>query len=154
MSAEENKALARRELEEVFTQGNLDAAEEIYAPNVIIHQTATAAIPAGEDIHGAEAARQIAAARRRAFPDLQITVQDQVAEGDKVATRFRARGTHLGELAGRAPTGKEVELTGINICCIEGGKIAEHWPQADILGMMRQLGFFPDQERGAGAWSF
>jgi steroid delta-isomerase-like uncharacterized protein len=142
LSADLNKTLARRELEEIFTQGNLDAAQEIYAPNVLIHQSATAAIPAGEDIHGVEGAQQIAAARRRAFPDLQITIQDQVAEADKVATRFRARGAHLGELAGRAPTGKEVELTGINISRIEGGKIAEHWPYADILGMMRQLGFF------------
>jgi steroid delta-isomerase-like uncharacterized protein len=142
LSADLNKTLARRELEEIFTQGNLDAAQEIYAPNVLIHQSATAAIPAGEDIHGVEGAQQIAAARRRAFPDLQITIQDQVAKADKVATRFRARGAHLGELAGRAPTGKEVELTGINISRIEGGKIAEHWPYADILGMMRQLGFF------------
>jgi steroid delta-isomerase-like uncharacterized protein len=142
LSADVNKASARRELEEIFTQGNLDTAQEIYAPNVLIHQSATAAIPAGEDIHGVQAARQIAAARRRAFPDLQITIEDQIAEADKVATRFKARGTHLGGLAGRAPTGKEVELTGIDMCRIEGGKIAEQWPYADILGMMRQLGFF------------
>jgi predicted ester cyclase len=146
-----NKAIVRRELEEVFTQGNLDAAEEIYAPNYISHETATAVRPASEDIHGVEAGRQIAAARREAFPDLTYTIEDQVAEGDKVATRFRARGTHLGELAGHAPTGKEVEVRGINMCRIEGGKIAEHWPHADILGMMRQLGFFPDQEQGVGA---
>jgi predicted ester cyclase len=126
MSAEENKALARRELEEIFTQGNLDAAEEIYAPNYLSHETATAVRPASEDIHGVEADRQIAAARRQAFPDLHITIEDQIAEGDEVATRFRARGTHLGELAGRTPTGKEVEVTGINMCRIEGGKIAEH----------------------------
>ena len=150
-SAEVNKAIVRRELEEIFTQGNIDAAEEIYAPNYLSHETATAVRPASEDIHGVEAARQIAAARREVFPDITYTIEDQIAEGDKVATRFRARGTHLGELAGRAPTGKEVEVTGINMCRIEGGKIAEHWPHADILGMMRQLGFFPDQERGAGA---
>jgi predicted ester cyclase len=129
----------------------IEVAEEIYAPNYLSHETATAVRSASEDIHGVEAARQIAAARRRAFPDLTYTIEDQIAEGDKVATRFRARGTHLGELAGRAPTGKEVEVRGINICRIEGGKIAEHWPHADILGMLRQLGFFPDQERGAGA---
>ena len=149
--SEENKALVRRELEEIFTHGNLNAAEEIYAPNYVSHQTATAAIPAGEDIHGVEAARQIAAARRRAFPDLQITIEDQIAQGDKVVTRFTARGTHRGELAGIAPTGKEVEVRGINMCRIEGGKIAEYWPYADILGMMRQLGFFPDPEQAAGA---
>jgi steroid delta-isomerase-like uncharacterized protein len=150
-SAEVNKAIVRRELEEIFTQGSLDAAEEIYAPTYLSHETATAVRPASEDIHGVEAARQIAAARREAFPDLTYTIEDQIAEGDKVATRFRARGTHLGELAGRAPTGKEVEVTGINISRIEGGKIAEHWSYADILSMMRQLGFFPDQEHAAGA---
>jgi len=146
-----NEAIVRRELEEIFTQGNLDAAEEIYAPNYISHETTTAVRPASEDVHGVEAARQTAAARREAFPDLTYTIEDQIAEGDKVATRFRARGTHLGELAGRAPTGKEVGVRGINMCRIEGGKIAEHWPHADILGMMCQLGFFPDQEQGAGA---
>ena len=91
-----------------------------------------------------EAARQIAAARRKVFPDLQIIIEDQIAEGDKVVTRYRASGTHRGELAGLAPTGKKVEVTGINICRIEGGKIAEHWPYADIVGMMRQLEFLPD----------
>jgi predicted ester cyclase len=151
MSKEENKAIVRRELEEIFTQGNLDAAEEIYSPNYISLETATAVRPASEDIHGVEAARQIAAARRQAFPDLHITIEDQIAEGDKVAMRFRARGTHLGELAGRAPTGKEVEVRGINMCRIGGGKIAEQWPHADILGMMRQLGIFSDREQGAGA---
>lgn len=142
--SEENKALVRRALEEIFTLGNLDAVEDIYAPDYVSHQTATAATPGGEDIHGVEAARQIAAARRATFPDLQITIEDQIAEGDKVATRFTARGTHRGELAGLAPTGKMVEVSGVDICRIEGGKIAEYWPHADILGMMRQLGMIPE----------
>ena len=149
--SEENKALVRRELEEVFTRGNLDAAEDIYASDYVSHETATVSRPGSEDIRGVEAARQIAAARREAFPDLTYTIEDQIAEGDKVATRFTARGTHLGELAGHPPTGKKVEVTGINICRIQGDKITEHWPHADILGMMRQLGFFPDSEQAAGA---
>ena len=149
--SEKNKALVRRELEEVFTRGNLDAAEDIYASDYVSHETATVSRPGSEDIRGVEAARQIAAARREAFPDLTYTIEDQIAEGDKVATRFTARVTHLGELAGHAPTGKKVEVTGINICRIEGGKITEHWPHADILGMMRQLGFFPDSEQASGA---
>ena len=135
MSAEENKAVARRELEEIWTKGNLDAAEEIYAPNYISHQ------PAGdEDIRGVEAIKQFAAGMREAFPDLEITIEDQIAEGDKVVTRFRTRGTHQGELWGMPPTGKEVEITNVSVCRIEGGKMAEEWPAPDRLGMMQQLG--------------
>jgi steroid delta-isomerase-like uncharacterized protein len=136
MSTEEHKALARRELEEIFVaEGNLEAAEEIYAPNYISHQ------PAGdEDIRGVEAIKQFAAGMREAFPDLEITIEDQIAEGDKVVTRFRTRGTHQGELWGMPPTGKEVEVTSVSTNRIEGGKIAEHWTSADRLGMMQQLG--------------
>ena len=136
MSAEENKAVARRELEEIFdAKGNLDAAEEIYAPNYISHQ------PAGdEDIRGVEAIKQFAAGMREAFPDLEITIEDQIAEGNKVVTRFRTRDTHQGELWGMPPTGKEVEITNVSVCRIEGGKIAEEWTVPDRLGMMQQLG--------------
>lgn len=136
MSTEENKALARRELEEIFgAKGNLDAAEEIYAPNYISHQPA-----GGEDIRGPEAIKQFAAGMREAFPDLEITIEEQIAEGDKVLTRFRTRGTHQGELWGIPPTGKEVEITNMSMSRIEGGKMAEEWPAPDRLGMMQQLG--------------
>jgi steroid delta-isomerase-like uncharacterized protein len=136
MSAEENKAVARRELKEIFAAGgNLDAAEEIYAPHYISHQ------PAGEeDLRGVEAIKEFAAGMRQAFPDLEITIDDQIAEGDKVVTHFRARGTHQGELWGIPPTGKEVEITNMSMCRIEGGKMAEEWPAPDRLGMMQQLG--------------
>jgi steroid delta-isomerase-like uncharacterized protein len=136
MSPEENKALARRELEEIFAaKGNLDAAEEIYAPHYISHQP-----PAEEDLSGPEAIKQFAAGMRQAFPDLEITIEEQIAEGDKVLTRFRTRGTHQGELWGIPPTGKEVEITNMSMCRIEGGKMAEEWPAPDRLGMMQQLG--------------
>ena len=136
MSAEENKALARRELEEIFAaKGNIDAAEEIYAQNYISHQ------PAGDDdIRGPEAIKQFAAGMREAFPDLQITIEDQIAQGDKVLTRFRTRGTHKGELWGIPATGKEVEITNMSMCRIEGGKMTEEWPAPDRLGMMQQFG--------------
>jgi predicted ester cyclase len=137
MSTEENKALARREIEEIFNaKGNLDAAaEEIYAPNYMSHQ------PAGnEDLRGLEAIKQFAAGLRRAFPDLQITIEDQIAEGDKVVTRLSSRGTHRGELWGIAPTGREAEVSSVSTNRIEGGKIVEHWTCADRLGMMQQLG--------------
>ena len=136
MSTEENKALARKELQEIFAAGgNLDAAEDIYAPNYISHQ------PAGDEpLRGPEAIKQFAAGIRGAFPDLEIIIEDQIAEGDKVLTRFRTRGTHRGELWGIPPTGKVVEITNMSMCRIEGGKMAEEWPAPDRLGMMQQLG--------------
>jgi steroid delta-isomerase-like uncharacterized protein len=144
MSTEENKALARREIEEIFNaNGNLDAAaDEIYAPNYISHQ------PAGdEELRGPEAMKQFAAGLRRAYPDLEITIEDQIAEGDKVVTRLTSRGTHQGELWGIAPTGREVEVRSVSTNRIEGGKIVEHWTCADRLGMMQQLGII---ERPSG----
>jgi steroid delta-isomerase-like uncharacterized protein len=136
MSAEENKALARRELQEIFAaNGNLDAAEDIYAPNYVSHQ------PAGDEkLRGPEAIKQFAASMRQAFLDLEIIIEEQIAEGDKVLTGFRTRGTHRGELWGIPPTGKVVEITNMSIYRIEGGKMAEGWPAPDRLGMMQQLG--------------
>ena len=143
MSIEENKALARRELQEIFAaKGNLGAAEEIYAPNYVSHQ------PAGdEDLRGPAAIKQFAAGVREAFPDLEITIEDQIAEGDKVLTRFRTRGTHQGELWGIPPTGRVVEITNMSMCRIEGGKMVEEWPAPDRLSMMQQLGVM-DQPSG------
>lgn len=135
MSTEENKAVARRELEEIWTKGNLDAAEDIYAPNYVNRAPA-----GGEDERGVEAARQLAAGFRQAFPDIRMSVEDQIAQGDKVVTRFTIRATHQGELWGIPPTGEEVEVTSIGMCRIEGGRIAEYWSHTDSLGMMVQLG--------------
>ena len=142
MSTEENKALARREIEEIFNaKGNLDAAaEEIYAPYYISHQ------PAGdEDLRGVEAIKQFAAGLRRAFPDLHITIEEQIAEGGKVVTRLMSRGTHRGELWGIPATGRKVEVGSVSTNRIEGGKIVEHWTCADRLGMMQQLGVIEQQ---------
>jgi steroid delta-isomerase-like uncharacterized protein len=140
--SEENKAIVRREHEEIWnSQGNLDAADEIYAPNYIGHDPT---LP--EDIRGVEAARQFAAMYRSAFPDLEFTIEDQIAEGDKVATRLTVRGTHQGELEGIAPTGNRVEITGIVISRIAEGKIAEDWSNFDALGMLQQIGAIPPLE--------
>ena len=136
--SEENKAIVRRQEEELFTQGNLDAADEIYAPNYVGHDPSNP-----EDIRGLEAAKQAAADYREAFPDLQVIIEDLIAEGDKVAARVRFSGTHQGELDGIAPTGRRVDCTGIVISRIEGGKIAEDWANFDDLGMMQQLGVIP-----------
>jgi predicted ester cyclase len=132
--SEENKAIVRRQEEELFTQGNLDAADEVYAPDYVGHDPSNL-----EHIQGLEAAKQ-AADYRKAFPDLRVTVKDVIAEGDKVAARLRFRGTHRGELDGIAPTGRRVDCTGIVISRMEGGKIVEDWANFDDLGMMQQLG--------------
>jgi steroid delta-isomerase-like uncharacterized protein len=141
VSAEENKAIARRADEELFDRGNLDVADELFAPNFVYHDPAS-----GEDWRGPESVKQFAAMMRVAFPDLRYTVEDQIAEGDKVATRYTANGTHQGELMGIAPTGNRVEITGISITRIEDGKIEEIWENYDTLGMMQQLGVIPSPE--------
>jgi steroid delta-isomerase-like uncharacterized protein len=140
MSAEENKAVARREVEELFARGNLDAAEEIYAPDFVGHE------PTSGDIRGIEGAKQFVASWRQAFPDLQPTLEDQVAEGDKAVTRFSVRGTHQGETEEFGPpTGERMELTGISILRFADGKIVEEWINFDALGLMQQLGLVPQQ---------
>jgi predicted ester cyclase len=127
MSTEENKDLIRREQEELWNHtGNLNAAGELFAPEQ------------------AEAARQEAADFRRGFPDVRSTIEDLIVEGDMVAARWSSRATHLGEYAGVAPTGKEVEFMGISVYRIEGGRIAESWTEEDELGLMRQIGAVPD----------
>jgi len=130
MSAEENKTLVRREQEELWNHsGDLDAAEELFA--------------AGE----AEAAKQQAADFRRGFPDVTSTVEDLIAEGDKVVARWRSRATHQGDYMGIAPSGKEVEFTGISFYRIEGNKIAESWSVEDQFGLMRQIGADAESEQ-------
>ena len=131
----ENKAISRRADEELFNQGNLDVADELFAPNFVYHDPA-----GGEEWRGPESVKRYAAMLRAAFPDLRQTVEDQVAERDKVAYRWTARGTHKGELMGIAPTGNRVEFTGIAIARIQDGKIEEMWESYDALGLMRQLG--------------
>ena len=127
MSAEENKALVRREQEELWNHtGDLDAAEELFA--------------AGQ----AEAAKQEAADFRRGFPDVTSFIEDLIAEGDKVVARWRSRATHQGDYMGIPPTGKAVEFTGISFYRIEGDKIAQSWNIEDQLGLMRQIGAVPE----------
>jgi predicted ester cyclase len=131
MSAEENKGLLRREVEELYNHtGNLDAVEEIFAPNYVSHE------PTSGETRGIEGARQFAATFRQAFPDLQCTIEDMVAEGDKVVMRFRSSGTHQGETeAFGPPTGKRM------------GKIVEAWTNFDAMGMMHQLGMVPEAQQ-------
>jgi steroid delta-isomerase-like uncharacterized protein len=144
--SEENKSLVRRSFEEVFNQGNLDAIEEIFAPDYVLHDPTSP-----EEIRGTEGMRQYVSMYRTAFPDLQQTIEDQIAEGEKVATRLTGRGTHQGDLMGIPPTGNRVEAPGIVINRISGGKIAESWANYDAMGMMQQLGVIPQPGQSEGA---
>ena len=145
MSAEKNKALFRRYVEEAWGKGNVEVADEIFASRYVSHQ------PDGsEEERGPEVVKQFLRQYRGAFPDLQITIEDQIAEGDKVATRWSSRGTHQGEFRGIAPTGNEVALTGIGIFRFSEGKVVESWDNFDQLGMMQQLGVVPSPGQATG----
>jgi steroid delta-isomerase-like uncharacterized protein len=146
MSTEENKAISRRSGEEIFNGGNLGLADELYAPDYVLHDPS---LP--EDLHGPEGLKQYATMSRRTFPDARVTVEDQIAEGDKVVDRWTARGTHTGDLMGIPPTGRRIEVSEFTISRFAGGKIAEEWHQGDDLGMMQQLGVVPSGEASEGA---
>ncbi len=137
MSTEENKAIVRRGIEEFANQGNFAAIDELVASDYVFHAPG---LPA---LHGHEGFQQMVMMPRTAFPDLHFTIEDLIAEGDKVVTRFTARGTHRGELMGIPPTGKQVSFPGILISHISKGKIVEEWEISDALGMLQQLGVVP-----------
>ena len=136
MSVEENKAVLRREVEELYNHtGDLDTVKELFSPDYVSHE------PTSGEVRGIEGARQFAATFRKAFPDLECTIEDMIAEGDKVVMRFKGSGTHEGETeAFGPPTGKRMEITGITIKRLSEGKIVEAWTNFDALGMMQQLG--------------
>ncbi len=140
-STEENKALTRRVFEEIWNQGNLDLADEVIDPNFVDHDSA---MP--EEVSGIEGFKEFVAMYRSSFSDFHIEVEDQVAEGDKVVTRWTGTGTHDGDLGGITPTGKWVEITGVEIARISGGKVAEIWDNYDVMGMMQQIGALPSEE--------
>jgi steroid delta-isomerase-like uncharacterized protein len=134
--SEQNKALARRIFEEIENRGDLTTADQIFASDFVNH------LPFGE-MHGIEGAKQFASMLRTAFPDLHTTVEDQIAEGDRVATRWNARGTHRGEFQGVPASGRQMKITGMTICRIVDGKIVEQWGNPDLFSMMQQLGAIP-----------
>ena len=146
MSTEENKAIVRRFLEGIFAQGNPDVVDELAAPYFVVHDPSSEA----GDVD-AEGVIGSIAWSHNAFPDLRVTIEDQVAEGDKVATRWTVRGTHRGEMMGAAATGNRVTFTGTQTDHISGGKIVESWSNWDTLGMLRQIGAVPATERQAGS---
>jgi predicted ester cyclase len=137
VSAEDNKALVRRFVDEVQSAGDIGLIDEICSPEFVNH-SAPPGIPA--DCEGIKIATAIF---RRAFPDSYFTVEDMMAEGDKVATRKTFHGTHEGELMGIPPSGRSVSMGLIDIVRVSEGRVVEHWSMGDSLGMMQQLGVIP-----------
>ena len=136
MSTEANKAFVRRFYEDIFNQRNLALVDELCTTNHVFHNPPTT-------LHGREDFKQLLSLYITAFPDARFTVEDSIAEGDRVASRYTFRGTHQGKLMGIAPTGKQVTVTGIIINRIAGGQSAEGWLNFDALGMLQQLGVVP-----------
>ena len=134
MSIEQNKAIAHRWNDEIWSKGNTAAIDELFAIDFVSHYP-------GEPTPDRESYKQWVTMNFAAFADIHCTIEDMVAEGDKVVLRWIWRFTHSkGDYMGIAPTGKRVTMTGISILRILGGKIVEEWGNSDDLGMMQQLG--------------
>ena len=137
MSAEENKALVSRWIEEGWNQGNVAIIDELAAPDFVDHHVPPGLPPNAE---GHKAWLQLA---RAGFPDLQLTIEDMIADGDKVVARMMVTGTQTGEFMGLPPSGKLVSVTAIGISRIADGKSVEYWENFDALGVMQQIGAIP-----------
>ena len=138
MSTEQNKALVRRMVDEIFNRGNMNLADEFLASDFVEREELPPGIPSGR-----EGVTQLTTMLRSAFPDFKATIDDLVAEGDKVVIRQTWRGTHRSEFMGVPPTGKSVSFGVIDILRIAGGKVVEHWGLMDSMSLMQQLGASP-----------
>jgi steroid delta-isomerase-like uncharacterized protein len=134
--SETNKAVVRR-IFEAFNAGNISLYDELVAVNFVYHE------PLVGERRGLQGAKDVANTYRTAFPDAKLTIDEQIATGDTVVTRWTATGTHKGVLLGMAPTGRRVTCTGILISHLQNGKIVEEFENFDTLGMLRQIGAVP-----------
>src|SRR5712664_1320277 len=137
--SEGNKFVIRRSFEELWNKGNLSLADELFAPNYAHHDPSTPDVG-----RGPEGEKKRVALYRTAFPDLRLTIEDVIAEGQTVMARWSCRGTHKGALSGIAPTGKQITISGITVGRLANGKIAESYVSWDALGLMQQLGVIPE----------
>jgi len=136
-AAEKNKAIIRRFWEEVFNGRQLSLIDELFTTNWVYHGVG------GQEIYGPKGLKQFLTDYHNAFPDIQVKVENLIAEGDKVVSHVTSRGTHNGELMGIAPTGKQVTVPGICISRFVGDKIVEDWEIIDLFGMLQQLDVIP-----------
>lgn len=134
MTIQENKALAQRLSEEVYVNWNMEVVDELISPTFICHK-----MPPGTPL-GPEGFKQFYAWLRAAFPDIRYSVDDLIAEDDKVVMRWTWNCTHTGDYNGIPPTGKKITVTGVAIYRIAGGQFVERWVELDLLGLMEQLG--------------
>lgn len=145
MAAEENKAIVQRFnvlVGEVFRTGNVDALDEVLAPELVYHQPG-----APPDL---QSYKRFFAMFRLACPDMRYTLEDMIAEGDKVVDRLTWHATHQGEFMGIPPTGNTLTVTEIHVNRIAEGRIVERWSEVDRLGLMRQLGLVPSPGQDEG----
>ncbi len=144
MSAEEHKALIQRTVD-AFNQGDWGAVDQLFAAHYVDHDRFRAGLPPGP-----AGVKQAWRMFRAAFPDLHATIEDLIAEGDKVAVRGAIRGTHQGELMEIPPTGQQVTVTLMDINRIEGGKLVARWGEADMLGLLQHLSVVSTPEQAGG----
>jgi steroid delta-isomerase-like uncharacterized protein len=142
MTLEDNKDIARRFIQEVFVEADSAAVDQLVSDDFQPHSWGE--MPAGRDALKAAQDRV-----RQGLGDARMEVHDLIAEGDRVAVRLTSHGTHSGEFMGMPATGKSYAISEIHILRIRDGKVVEHWREADMLGMLRQLGMFPSSG-GAG----
>ncbi len=140
---EDNKALVRRFFEEFCNQRKMNIGEELFYPNHLYHDSASPWVGPG-----AEGMRQLISTYTNAFPDAHWSVDEMLATGDTVVTRWTGKGTHRGELLGFSPTDKYVVVPGIWIHRVSGSKISESWNSWDTLGMFQQLGILKPLAQG------
>jgi steroid delta-isomerase-like uncharacterized protein len=134
---EDNKAMVRRYIEEGVNKGNLVVVDELIAADYVGHT------PFASELKGPEGVKQDITGSRTAFPDRTLTIEDMIAEGDTVVTRWSSRGTHRGTYRGIAPTGKQVSTVGVSIIRVANGKIQENWEYWDTLSILQQVGAVP-----------
>ena len=141
MSLEDNKAIARRHFEELWTKGDLAVADEIYSPDAVGH---CGNLP--DQTNYPECEKDLVRQDRVAFPDGTATVDDQIAEGDKVLTRWRFRATHTGPLYGNPASGHAISVSGFHVHRIVDGKIVEVWALGDFYSLLQQMGPLPPED--------
>ena len=132
------KTISRRFFEEILSRGNVELVEQLFTGDYNAHTPI-------DVFEGLEGAKQFVTVLREAFPDLEVKVEEQVAEGDKVANLWRARGTHRGNFGGIPATGRKMDTNGMTMFRVADGKVLESWGFADLMSMMKQLGVAPGQ---------
>jgi predicted ester cyclase len=142
MSVDRNKELARRVFDEIWSEGKLELADKILAPDFVGRPGGL-----GHPFRGPEGAKQFIGRLREGFPDITFTVEDMIAEGDLVATRWTGRGSHDGEFMGLEPTGDPVTFGGMTFLRFEDTWIVEGWTQPDALVLLQQIGAVPEPAR-------